>query len=97
MARRYDPEQMVYREGFKLFLKNRNLNYNQIMNRVKCVFYLWNKRGKDVFWSTVYSDEETLRQVMIETLSNFNPRCIHNISKHMSAFRFFNEYLENSF
>ena len=96
MARRYDPEQMVYREGFKLFLKNRNYKYNTIMDRVKYVFYLWNKRGKDVFWSTIYSDEDTLRKVMIETLSNFSPDYVNKI-KFKSAFRLFNEYLENSF
>lgn len=97
MPLRYDSRQEKYREGFRFYLKNYYSKDNTINSYINHVFYLWNKRGENVFWSAVRADEETLRSVLQETLEVYTPNCAKEryLKDHIRCFNKFREYISN--
>ena len=95
MTPRYDPDQKPYRDGFIAYLQHYYSEKNTINSYVNKVFFLWNKRGKSMFWNAVHSDEEALQGILKETLAAYAPNCAKEayLKDHMRCFRRFREYI----
>ena len=95
MMSRYDPCQEQYRIGFIAYLQHFYSEKNTINSYVNKVFFLWNKRGESLFWSAVFSDDESLRAILKETLEKYTQNCAKEayLKDHLRCFRKFQEYV----
>lgn len=67
-------ENKTLRAKFKSYMLAREYSVNTANTVAYNVFYLWNKRGEDVFWTAVRGDEQKLRSILRETLETYSPQ-----------------------
>ena len=58
------------------------------------VFYLWNKRGSETFWTAVQADEAGRREIIRETIEQYSPSRMYELSGFMTSFRYFLSFLD---
>jgi len=61
------------RAAFITYLNTQGLTQNTINTSKSEAFYLWKKRGKDVFWSVIYSPdfEDVGKDILLKTLKQY--------------------------
>lgn len=92
MTHSYDEVRMAY----IAYLNTQGYKQNTINTSKSDAFYLWKKRGKDVFWGVIYSDDfETLgKATLLETLKQFsNGDVERNVYGYMVHLRYFRKFL----
>lgn len=88
------------RAAYKKYLYSQGLSNNTITTSSSDAFYIWNKRGKDIFWSVIYSDDfEFLgKTIILETLKEHSRgNAEANVSGYMFHLRKFKRFLENEY
>lgn len=94
-------EMMAYsleevRAAFIAYLNTQGLTQKTINTAKSEAFYLWQKRGKDVFWSIVYSkDFEVIgKDILLKTLKQYSRGDIErNVNGYMAHLRYFRRFL----
>lgn len=83
------------RREFKAYMLARNYSKNYANTAASSVFYLWNKRGKEVFWHAVRADEKELREIMRETIEAYSPQRTRDLNMFLMYLRFFRSYVSS--
>lgn len=86
-------ENKTLRAKFKSYMIAREYSVNTANTVAYNVFYLWNKRGEDVFWTAVRGDEQKLRSILRETLETYSPQRLKELNGYMTSFRFFRSFM----
>ena len=84
------------RAAYIAYLNTQGLTKNTINTSKSDAFYLWKKRGKDVFWSVIYSpDFEGLgKDILLKTLKQYSKGDADtNVNSYMAHLRRFRKFL----
>ena len=84
------------RAAYSTWLNTQGLSKNTINTSKSDTFYLWKKRGKDTFWSVIYSDDfESLgKATLLETLKvHSSGDAETNVNSYMAHLRRFRKFL----
>lgn len=82
--------------AFVTYLNTQGLKQTSINTAKNDAFYLWKKRGKDVFWNVVYSNDfENLgKDILLKTLRQYSRGDIdRNVNGYMANLRYFRRFL----
>ena len=86
------------RAAYKVYLIKQGLSKLSIQTAASDSFNIWNKRGQEIFWEIVYSDDFDTqgRKILRETLREFTrSKSEINIGSYMSHLRRFRRFLES--
>ncbi len=84
------------RAAYIAYLNTQGLSKNTINTSKSDSFYLWKKRGKETFWSVIYSDDfENLgKATLLETLKQYSKGDVErNVNGYMVHLRYFRRFL----
>ena len=84
------------RAAYIVYLHTQRLTQNTINTSKSDAFYLWKKRGKDLFWSVVYSPdfEDLGKEVLLKTLKQYSKGDVdRNVNGYMVHLRYFRKFL----
>jgi len=84
------------RAAFITYLNTQGLTQNTINTSKSEAFYLWKKRGKDVFWSVIYSPdfEDVGKDILLKTLKQYSKGDADtNVNSYMAHLRQFRKFL----
>lgn len=84
------------RAAYLAYLNTQGLTQNTINTSKSDAFYLWKKRGKDVFWSIIYSTdfEDLGKDILLKTLKQFSKGDAYtNVNSYMAHLRRFRKFL----
>ena len=84
------------RAAYIVYLHTQGLTQNTINTSKSDAFYLWKKRGKDVFWSVIYSSdfEDLGKDVLLKTLRQYSKGDVdRNVNGYMVHLRYFRRFL----
>lgn len=82
--------------GYIAYLHTKALTQNTINTSKSDAFYLWKKRGKDLFWSVVYSPdfEDLAKDALLKTLRQYSKGDVErNVNGYMVHLRWFRGFL----
>ncbi len=88
------------RAAFIAYLNMQELKQNTINTAKSDAFYLWKKRGKDVFWSVVYSSdfEDLGKDLLLNTLKQYSRGDVErNVNGYMAQLRGFRRFLTSKY
>jgi hypothetical protein len=88
------------RAAFIAYLNTQGLTQNTINTAKSDTFYLWKKRGKETFWSVIYSaDFENLgKDILLKTLRQYSKGDVdRNVNGYMFHLRSFRKFLASEF
>lgn len=84
------------RPAYIAYLHTQGLTQNTINTSKSDAFYLWKKRGKDIFWSVIYSPdfEELGKDILLKTLKQYSKgEADTNVNSYMAHLRRFRKFL----
>lgn len=84
------------RAAFIAYLNTQGLTHNTINTAKSDTFYLWKKRGKETFWSVIYSDDFEIlgKATLLETLKEHSSGEVDkNVHSYMASLRRFRRFL----
>lgn len=84
------------REAYIAYLHTQGLRQNTINTSKSDAFYLWKKRGKDVFWSVIYSPdfEDLGKDILLKTLRQYSKGDVEkNVNGYIFHLRSFRRFL----
>lgn len=84
------------RAAYISYLQTQGLRQNTINTSKSDAFYLWKKRGKDLFWSVIYSSdfEDLGKDVLLKTLRQYSKGDVdRNVNGYMVHLRYFRRFL----
>lgn len=86
------------RAAYKEYLNTQGLSKNTITTSLSDSFYIWNKRGREIFWNVNYSDnfESLGKTTILETLREHSTGNAEiNVNAYMAHLRRFRKFLES--
>lgn len=84
------------RAAYVAYLRKQGYKQNTINTSRSDAFYLWKKRGKDLFWSVIYSPdfEDLGKDVLLKTLRQYSKGDVdRNVNGYMVHLRYFRGFL----
>ena len=81
------------REEYIAFIEQSGKSRNTANTTAAELFALWNKCGKEYFWTVIRADEGSLREMMTAFLETYYPRQLKYKSGYMTSVRYFREFL----
>ena len=77
----------------------RNYAENTAKSNVNCVFYVWDRRGEEIFWKVVHADDSTFKEILLDTFQNYPPLrlwSVDHLSHYKTSFKHFREFFRDN-